>query len=208
MAEDNMAGNALLVVEVKPAEASAEPVPEHEESSATFHFSVVDRHYLDFEAGLGITGGLPKIPSVVAKNGANVIQGGDVDQFVGLALVELEPLRIPWPDAPLAGVLRFPVLGVPLSRDPTQNFFVGAGLGWTGVGSLVAGPYLLRELTLRDGFALNESLPAGTSLGAATQPTLQVGYFVSASIDLLGLFHVFAPVHPPPLDAATGRQNQ
>jgi hypothetical protein len=45
-------------------------------------------------------------------------------------------------------------------------------------------------------------------LEAATQPTLQVGYFVSASIDLLGLFHLFDPVHPPPLDAATGRQSQ
>ena len=56
-----------------------------------------------------------------------------------LALVELEPARFLWPDRPLAGLLRFPVLGLPFTRDPTQNFFAGGGLGWTGVGSIVVG---------------------------------------------------------------------
>ncbi len=206
LADYDEGGNALLEVDMEPAQISREPAHDHDESSATFRFRVVDRHYLDFEAGLGITGGLPAIPTLGLQNGANVLQGKQVDEFLGIALVELEPLRIPWPDAPLSGVVRFPVLGVPLTRDPTQNFFVGGGLGWTGVGSVVAGPYLLRELTLREGFALGQPLPSGTSFESATRPGVQVGYFVSASVDLIGLFHLFLPAHTPTLDAATGRE--
>jgi hypothetical protein len=200
------AANGLLEIDAVPLhrEAAGVEAKDNAHSSASFRFSIVGRHYVDLEAGVGATGGLSQIPTLGVQGGVNVIQGKPVDEFVGLALVELEPLRIPWPDRPLAGILRFPVVGIPLSRDPTQNFFVGAGIGWTGVGSISAGPYLLRELTLRDGFAQNQVLPANTSFDAATHPSLNVGYFVSASIDLIGLFHVFVPLHVPTVDAGTG----
>jgi hypothetical protein len=204
------AGNAWLEIEAAPLhlEAAGIDAQESEHSAASFRFAIVGRHYLDLEAGLGVTGGLPSIPTLGMQGGTNVVQGKPVDEFVGLALVELEPLRIPWPDRSLAGVLRFPVLGIPLSRDPTQNFFAGAGLGWTGVGSIVAGPYLLRELTLRDGFSSGDALPTGTSFDAATHPTLQVGYFASASIDVLGLLHLFLPARAPTIDAVTGMERK
>ena len=175
------------------------------DGKTTARFPIVGRHYLDFEAGFGVTAGLPPIPAAATQGGVPVLQGKPVDEFVGLALVELEPARFLWPDRPVAGLLRFPVIGIPFTRDPTQNFFVGAGLGWTGIGSISAGPYLLRERTLRSGFVDGQQLSAGTSLDAATDPTLQVGYFVSASVDLVGLFHLFVPVHPTVIDAATGK---
>ena len=74
------------------------------------------------------------------------------------------------------------------------------------VGSIVAGPYLLRELTLRDGFGDGQALPNGTTIQAATVPGLRVGYFLSASIDLIGLFHVFFPGHTTSIDGATGKE--
>ena len=201
-------GTAVLEVDAEPRgiAAAGEHTAQQELSTVAFHFPIVERHYLDIEAGLAVTGGLPAIPTLATQGAAGIIQGKPVDEFAAMALVELEPLRFLWPDRPLAGVFRLPVLGVPLTRNPTQNFFIGAGLGWTGVGSISAGPYLLRELTLRDGYALDQPLPAGTSFAAATEPAVQVGYFVSASIDLVGLFHVFVPVHTRSIDAATGKE--
>jgi len=204
------AASGLVEIDAVPLhmEAAGVDADHREDSSASFRFAIVGRHYLDLEAGVGLTGGLPQIPTLGTQGGANVLQGKPVDEFVGLALVELEPLRIPWPDRPLAGVLRFPVVGIPLSRDPTQNFFAGAGVGWTGVGSITGGPYLLRELSLRDGFAAGQLLPTSTSFDAATHPSLQVGYFVSASIDLMGVFRLFVPEHPPTVDAVTGLERR
>jgi hypothetical protein len=201
-------GNAELEVDATPVDIAtvSETATRRASGKTTARFAIVGRHYIDIEAGLGVTGGLPPIPSIATQASAATIQGRPVDEFVGLALVELEPARFLWPDRPWAGVLRLPVLGVPFTRDPTQNFFVGAGLGWTGVGSITAGPYLLRELTLRPGYSVDQQLPVGTSLDAATRPALQVGYFVSASIDLLGLFHIFVPSHPASIDAATGKE--
>jgi len=120
--------------------------------------------------------------------------------------VELEPLRFAFPERPLAGLLRLPVVGIPFTRDPTSNFFVGAALGWSGVGSIAVGPYIIRETTLRQGFALNQTLPAGVPFGSVTVAGVHTGYFISASVDLVGLFRLFVPSHSPTLDALTGKE--
>lgn len=202
------AGNAELQVDAMPVDIEAVGLAAEQKTagSTTIRFPVVGRHYFDIEAGLGVTGGVPGIPSVATQNNQATIQARPVDEFVGLALVELEPARFLWPDRPLAGFVRLPVIGVPFTRDPTQNFFVGGGLGWTGVGSITAGPYLLRELTLKSGYQVGQALPAGTSFDAATEAALQVGYFVSASVDLLGVFHLFLPTHASAIDAVTGKE--
>jgi len=197
-------GNAILRIDTLPVGVDAGDRTD-EETNASFRFPVVGRHYFDVEVGAGVTGGLPQIPSISTSGSAPTIDGKDVDQFLALALVELEPLRFGWVDKPLAGILRLPVIGIPLSRDPTENFFVGAGIGWTGIGSIVGGPYFLRELTLNPGHSVGDALPAGTSLKAITTPGVNVGFFVSASIDLVGLYHLFFHEHEPTLDAATGR---
>jgi hypothetical protein len=199
------AGNAVLRIDAIPVgvEDDARDV---DENQVAFRFPVVGRHYFDVELGAGVTGGQPLIPTVGTSGNAAVIGGKPVDEFVALALVELEPLRFAWPDKPLAGLVRFPVIGIPLSRDPTENFFVGGGIGWTGVGSITAGPYLLRELTLDPGHSIGDQLPPGTSLDAITSPAVHVGFFVSASIDVVGLFRLFFPEHSPTLDAASGRE--
>ena len=197
------AGNAILRVDAVPV--GVEEDARDEANQVSYRFQVVGRHYFDVEIGAGVTGGQPLIPTVTTSGSAPVIDGKAVDEFVALALVELEPFRFGWPDKPLAGVVRFPVIGIPLSRDPTQNFFVGAGLGWTGIGSITAGPYLLRELTLLPGHSIGDQLPAGTSLDAITNPKVNVGFYVAASIDVVGLFRLFFPEHLPALDAATGR---
>jgi hypothetical protein len=202
------AGNAELEIDATPVDLAETGLATAHAATGktTARFPIVGRHYIDIEAGLGLTGFLPAIPYVESVKDVATIQGKPVDEFVGLALVELEPARFVWPDRPLAGLLRFPVLGVPFTRDPTQNFFAGGGVGWTGVGSIVVGPYLLRELTVRDGLAIGDALPAGTTIGAATQPGLRVGSFVSASVDLLGLLHLFLPAHVSAIDAATGKE--
>ena len=202
------AGNAELDIDATPVDLAETGLATAHAATGktTARFPIVGRHYVDLEVGLGLTGGLPAIPYVESVSNVATIQGKPVDQFVGLALVELEPARFLWPDRPLSGLFRFPVLGVPFTRDPTQNFFAGAGLGWTGVGSIVVGPYLLRELTVRDGYAIGEALPAGTTILAATQPGLRVGTFVSASVDVVGLFRLFVPAHASAIDAATGKE--
>jgi hypothetical protein len=201
-------GNAELQVDAMPVDIAAVGLSAEQKTagSTTIRFPVVGRHYFDIEAGVGVTSGVPDIPSVATQNNQATVQSRPVDEFVGLALVELEPARFLWPDRPLAGLVRLPVIGVPFTRDPTQNFFVGGGLGWTGVGSVTAGPYLLRELTLKSGYQVGQVLPAGTSFDAATEAALQVGYFVSASVDLLGVFHLFFPGHASAIDAVTGKE--
>ena len=202
------AGNAELEIDAAPIDVAAVgrgTVPSTT-GATTGRFPIVGRHYLDIEAGVGWTGGLPNVPYSSAVNGVQTIQTKPVDEFVGLALVELELLRFAWPERPLAGVLRLPTIGVPFTRDPSQNFFVGGGLGWTGVGSVNVGPYFLNEVTLRPGFSPNQQLSTGTTIGAATVAGLRVGYFVSASVDLVGLFHLFVPNHTPTIDAVTGKE--
>jgi len=201
------AGNVLLEIEARPVGilAAGAAATKADTSVLAFHFAVVDTHYFDLEVGLGVAGGVPLVPTISTTEGMAVIHGKPVDEFVALALVELEPLRFLWMDKPLAGLLRFPVLGIPLSVDPTNNFFVGAGLGWTGVGSITVGPYLARELSLRPGTMLEQTLPMGTSFASVTQPSVQVGYYVSVSVDLVGLFHLFVPRHLKTFDAV-GRE--
>ncbi len=191
-------------VELLPVGGEARGVPAKDESSATFHFPVVGLHFLDIEAGVGATGG-PQVPHVAP--GSTVIGGSNVDEFVGLAMIEVEPARFLWPDRPLAGLLRFPVIGVPFTRDPSRNFFGGAGIGWTDVGSICAGPYLFRGLALDSGVSVGQSLPPGqSSIDSVASTQLRLGYFVSASIDLLGLAHVFFRPHEASLDATTGTE--
>ena len=208
LARYGRAGTGILRIDVRPRGIIVAGVKEAraDTHTLTFRFAIVESHYVDLEAGLGITGGLPLVPSLTTQNGMVMIEGHQVDQFVALALVELEPLRFAWPDKPLAGLLRLPVLAIPLSESPTDHFFVGAGLGWTGVGSLTVGPYLVRETTLRSGYAIGQPLPPGSSFSAITHPELQVGYYISASVDLLGLFHLFVPVRMKSIDATTGKE--
>jgi hypothetical protein len=202
------AGNAELEIDATPVDiaAAGQAAVHADVGKTTGRFPVVGRHYVDLEVGLGLSGGTPLTPYVENVASVATIQGKPVDELVGLVQVELEPARFLWPDRPLAGLIRLPVLGVPFTRDPTKNFFVGGGLGWTGVGSIVVGPYLEYALTLRDGYSIGQPLAAGTTIAAATQQGLRVGSFVSASVDVLGLFHLFVPARGASIDAATGKE--
>ena len=202
------AGNAELEIDATPVDiaAAGQAAVHADVGKTTGRFPIVGRHYIDLEVGLGLSGGTPLTPYVENVASVATIQGKPVDELVGLALVELEPARFLWPDGALAGLVRLPVLGVPFTRDPTKNFFVGGGLGWTGVGSIVVGPYLQYALTLRDGYAIGQPLAGGTTIAAATQQGLRVGSFVSASVDVVGLFRLFVPGHGSSIDAATGKE--
>ncbi len=201
-------GNAELEIDAAPSDiAAAGTETTHGASgTATGRYPVFGRHYLDIEAGLGWGAGVPDSISLTTTRGVQVIQTQPVEALVGLALVELEPLRFLWPERPLAGIFRLPVIGIPFTRDPTSNFFFGAGVGWTGVGSLTAGPYVIRETMLRQGFTPYQTLPSNIPFDAATYAGAGIGYFVSASIDLVGLFHLFVPIHAPAIDALTGKE--
>jgi hypothetical protein len=201
-------GNAELEVDSTPSDISAlgTDTTHPTKHQTTTRFPIYGRHYLDLEAGMAWTAGVPQSPYSETVQGNVLIQSKSVDQLAGLALVELEPARFLWPERPLAGLLRLPVIGIPFTRDPTSNFFVGAGVGWTGVGSLTAGPYIIRETTLRQGVTVGQTLPSGVPFGSVTEPGVHTGYYLSASIDLVGLFHLFVPSHAPTLDALTGKE--
>jgi hypothetical protein len=202
------AGNAELEIDAIPSDITATGADATHASTgkATARFPVFGRHYLDIEAGIGWAAGVPDSIYLTSTRGVGVIQTEPVQEVVGLALVELEPLRFLWPERPLAGLLRLPVIGIPFTRDPTSNFYFGAGLGWTGVGSVSAGPYVIRETMLRQGFSAYQTLPTNVPFDAETYTGVGVGYFVSASIDLVGLFHLFFPWHAPTLDGVTGKE--
>ncbi len=208
LANYSRSGTAELEIESSPSDISAvgTETSRAARSKVTTRFPIYGRHYLDIEAGIAWTGGVTDSPYTTTIQGNVVIQSKPVDELAGLALFELEPLRFLWPERHVAGLLRLPVIGIPFTRDPTANFFVGAGLGWTGVGSVCAGPYIIRETTLRDGFAVNQTLPAGVPFGAVTVAGVHTGFFISASIDLVGLFHLFVPGHAPTIDALTGKE--
>lgn len=174
--------------------------------SHRFRFQVVARHYIDVEAGIAMAGGTPGVPGTAVRNGSTILVSRSVSQLVGLLLVDLEPMRFLAPDHPLAGVFRFPVVGLPLSRDPTQNYLVGAGLGWTGIGSVSFGPYISRQANFANGYAPGQVLPMGVSLAGTTTPGYDVGYFFSATVDLLGILHLFIPPRVPTYDALSGQE--
>lgn len=202
------AGNAELQVDASPVDIGAfgTEMAIGNRGTAVARYPIFGRHYLDVEAGVGITGGVPNLPYATTIKGVQVIQTKPVDEFLGLALVELELVRFFRPETPVAGLLRLPVVGVPFTRDPTANFFVGAGLGWTGVGSVSVGPYFIRENTLRPGYSANQALPSGVPFGATYVADVQVGYFLSASVDLVGLFHLVVPNRAPTIDGLTGKE--
>jgi hypothetical protein len=201
-------GFAVLQIDATPVvlSRSAEDWEDTDQEgvSQRFRFRVVSRHYVDVEAGVGVVAGIPGVPAFTTRGSSTVLTSKSISQFVGLALVELEPVRFFAPDHPLSGLLRFPVIGVPLNRDPTQNYFAGAGLGWTGIGSITAGPYITREASFAQGYGEGQTLPSGVAFATVTSPAYEVGYFVSASIDLLGLLHLFLPVRKPTFDVITG----
>jgi hypothetical protein len=202
------AGNAELEIDATPADLSAAgaDLAPTTTGKATARYPIFGRHYLDIEAGLGWAAGVPDSIYLTTTRNVQVIQTEPVQEVVGLALVELEPFRFLWPERPLAGVFRLPVIGIPFTRDPTSNFYFGAALGWTGVGSLTVGPYVIREAMLRQGFSPYKTLPTNVPFDAETYTGVGVGYFVSASIDLVGLFHLFVPSHSPTIDAVTGKE--
>jgi hypothetical protein len=202
-------GNAELEIDATPADltaAGAADLPPSATGKATARYPIFGRHFLDIEAGIGWAAGVPDSIYLTSTRNVQVIQTEPVQELVGLALVELEPLRFAWPERPLAGLLRFPVVAIPFTKDPTSNFFFGAALGWTGVGSLSVGPYVIRETMLRQGFSAYKTLPTNVPFDAETYTGAGVGYFVSASVDLVGLFHLFVPTHTRTIDAVTGKE--
>ena len=201
-------GTGVLELEASPIGilAAGKEAARAETQTLTFHFAIVEPHYFDVEVGVAYTGGLAPVPTLTALRGVPTLQGQSVDAFSGMVMLELEPVRFAVPDDPLAGIFRFPVVGIPFTRDPSKNFYLGAGVGWTGVGSITAGPNLVRELGLRSGYSLNAPLPPGASFSAATTTKTVVGFYVSVSVDVLGLYRLFVPVHSPILDASNGRE--
>jgi hypothetical protein len=69
-------------------------------------------------------------------------------------------------------------VGIPFTRDPTKTFFGGAGIGWTVVGAISAGPHLFRGVALAGGVAFGQTVGQGQSLASLTTGELRVGYFV------------------------------
>ncbi|HZS39611.1 MAG TPA: hypothetical protein VFF06_22420, partial [Polyangia bacterium] len=76
------AGQVVLELEVRPVGilAAGAATAKSDTSVLTFRFSVVDTHYIDLEVGLGITGGVPPVPTLSTTNGMAVIQGKAVDE--------------------------------------------------------------------------------------------------------------------------------
>jgi hypothetical protein len=93
---------------------------------------------------------------------------------------------------------------VPFTLNPLTNYFIGGGIGWNNVGSINVGAHVA-VTTIP-----NSDTPYGTQFDTSpilldhltqTGP-LSAGYFVSASLDVLGIIHLFFEQRQPVVEDA------
>lgn len=194
-----------------PGEAEATSPPASAEANEVVldRIQPVGRRLFSLEVALMYSQGLPDHPGLLGRLGQQTLAQVPTQGFEGGILASLEPLEFVCAQHPWAGLLRFPTIIVPFTLNPLENYFIGGGIGWNDVGSLSVGTHL--ALTRQPG----TGTPYGTQFSSSpidlnhvTDPgPLRGGYFVSLSLDLLGMAHLFFEDQQPVVrDVYSGRE--
>jgi hypothetical protein len=177
----------------------AEPQQEVTHEVLVDRFEPVAHRYLNIELGLAYSTGLPDHPDLSGRLGDQTLTPVKTQGFVGGILASLEPMEFGYAEYPWSGLLRFPTIMIPFTLNPLSNYFVGGGIGWNDVGSINVGVHLAVTTVPGDG------TPYGTTF--KTSPILldhvtqagpvAGGFFISASLDILGIIHLFFEQEQP-----------
>jgi hypothetical protein len=182
----------------EPAEG-AEAEAEAANEVLVDRFQPVEHRYFDLELAVMYSAGLPDHPELSGRLGAQSLVPVQTAGFSGGVLVGLEPIEFGHAETPFAGILRFPVVIVPFTLDPLTNYFVGLGAGWNDVGSISFGAHIgLTSVPANDVKYGQVFTTSPILLDHVTQNgPFSAGYFVSLSLDVLGIVHLFFAERQP-----------
>ena len=143
--------------------------------------------------------GLPDHPELSGRLGAQSLVPVQTAGFSGGVLVGLEPLEFAHAETPFAGILRFPVVIVPFTLNPLTNYFLGIGAGWNDVGSISFGAHIGLTSIPANGVAYGQVFTTSPILldHVTQNGPFSTGYFVSLSLDVLGIVHLFFAERQP-----------
>jgi hypothetical protein len=155
-------------------------------------FQPAPRNYVDIGLALMYSGGLPDHPTVVGQINRQQLVQAPTTGFNGGVLASLEPFEFTAIADPWAELLHFPTLIIPFTLDPTRNYFIGAGVGILDVASIDVGAHVaFSQIPAPGNFYGQTFASSPVEIGHVTQyGALAAGYFVSLSVDLVGLSHL------------------
>ncbi len=172
------------------AEAAAEKPEERE--ILVDRFQPASRNYVDIGLAVMYSAGLPDHPALAGQLGKQQLVQQQTAGFNGGVLVSLEPLEFTRIADPWAQLLHFPTIIIPFTIDPTHNYFIGAGLGIFDVASIDVGAHLSLTRVPAPGNSYGETFTTSPiDINHVTQAgPIAGGYFVSLSVDLVGVVHL------------------
>ena len=147
-----------------------------------------------FELGLAVmySAGLPDHPALAGQINHQQLVQTQTAGFNGGVLASLKPLELTTLADPWAGLLHFPTIIVPFTLDPTRNYFIGAGLGLLDVASIDVGAHIAFTRVPAPGNYYGQTFttsPIDLDHVSSYGP-IAAGYFVSLSLDLVGISHL------------------
>ncbi len=172
--------------------------PQTEEQKAAEREILVDRfqpasrNYVDIGLALMYSAGLPDHPTLTGQLGHQTLDREKTAGFNGGVLLSLEPLEFSTLPDPWAQILHFPTIIIPFTLDPTKNYFIGAGVGILDVASIDVGAHLALTTVPAPGHYYGETFntsPIDIN-HVTTGGPVAGGWFVSLSIDLVGVVHL------------------
>ena len=146
------------------------------------------RDWFDLGIALMYSGGLPDHPALVGRLGQQQLTEQGTAGVSGGVLASLEPISIFCPGSAWAPIIRFPTIIVPFTLNPLTNYFIGGGIGLKEIGAINAGAHIALTRSPAPGDLYGTQFTSPVYLDHVTMASgLAAGYFVSVSLDLLGL---------------------
>ncbi|HUB09765.1 MAG TPA: hypothetical protein VMB50_22360 [Myxococcales bacterium] len=172
---------------------AVEEKPEEQEVLVD-RFQPASRNYVEIGLAVMFSSGLPDHPTLAGQLGHQQLVQSRTTGFNGGVLASLEPLEFTTIADPWAELLHFPTIIIPFTVDPTRNYFIGAGVGIFDVASIDVGVHL--ALTTQPAYATGNYYgetfnTSPIDLDHLTQAgPLAGGWFLSLSVDLVGVVHL------------------
>ncbi len=196
----------------------APPTVTEEHDILSDHFQPQPRDYFTLGLAVLYSAGLPDHPDLVGRVGAQQLSATQTQGFLGGVSASLIPLSFTDIADPWASMLRFPTLIIPFTINPLENYFIGAGFGVKWIGSIDAGAHLaLTRVPATSAPACSSSVAGSNGycyqfstspieLDHVTAPgPLGVGWFVSLSLDVVGIVHLIVGEASPTVRDVTSQ---